>query len=103
HVDDTQHGCVRFSAWTAGSTLPRQYESVMVSPGASLFASSSFGDSRYGQLLASAGPAILEGGEDGSELGAFARERNAIKERSILIKYHEYLPLGVEPVLVHVT
>jgi hypothetical protein len=43
------------------------------------------------------GSTILEGGEDGSELGAFARERNAVKERSLLIKYQEYLPLGIEP------
>jgi hypothetical protein len=103
HVDDTQHGCVRFSAWTAGSTLPRQYESVMVSPGAALFSSISFGSPYYGQLLDSVGSTILEGGEDGSELGAFARERNAVKERSLLIKYQEYLPLGIEPVMVHVT
>src|SRR5262249_52703575 len=26
-VDDTQHGCVRFSAWSDGSLLPRKYES----------------------------------------------------------------------------
>ena len=28
---------------------------------------------------------------------------NAIKERSLLIKYQEYLPIGLEPVVVHVT
>jgi hypothetical protein len=103
HVDDTQHGCVRFSACTAGSTLPRQYESVVVSPGAALFSSVSFGSPHYGQLLDSVGSTILEGGEDGSEIGAFARERNAVKERSLLVKYQEYLPLGIEPVMVHVT
>jgi hypothetical protein len=103
HVDDTQHGCVRFSAWTAGSTLPRQHESVMVSPEMALFSSVSFGRAEYSQLLDSLGSAILEGGEDGTELGAFARESNAVKERSLLIKYQEYLPLGIEPVIVHVT
>src|SRR5262249_8636178 len=29
-VDDYQHGCVRFSAWTTGSILPRKYESVEI-------------------------------------------------------------------------
>ena len=102
-VDDTQHGCVRFSAWTEGSALPRQYESVRVQANAALFGSVSFGHPEYARLLATAGAAVLEGGEDGGELGAFARERSTIKERSLLIKYQEYLPIGLEPVVVHVT
>ena len=102
-VDDRQHGCVRFSAWSAGSRLPRQYESVKVPPGAGLFASRDFGRPEYAQLLATAGGEISEGAEDGSEMGAFWREMNATKERSLLIKYQEYLPLGLEPVVVHVT
>jgi hypothetical protein len=36
-------------------------------------------------------------------MGAFAREKSAIKERSLLIKYQEYLPLGLEPAVIHVT
>jgi hypothetical protein len=102
-VDDTQHGCVRFSAWTAGSTLPRKYESVMLAPNTALFASVAFGRPDYAQPLATAGPAVLEGGEDGGELGAFAREGNAVKERGLLIKYQEYMPIGLEPVVVQVT
>ena len=103
-VDDTQHGCVRFTAWTAGSTLPRKYESVMVAPGAALFASIAFGRPTTHSCSPPRGRrSVLEGGEDGGELGAFARERNAVKERSLLIKYQEYLPIGVEPVVVHVT
>ncbi len=103
NVDDTQHGCVRFSAWSAGSVLPRQYESVMVPPRAGLFSSHDFGQPDFAQLLATAKGEITSGAEDGSEMGAFAREKCAIKERSLLIKYQEYLPLGLEPVIVHVT
>ncbi len=102
-VDDCQHGCVRFSAYQAGSTLPRTYESVPVVPGTMLFTSRDFGRPGYAQLLATAGAAIAEGAKDGSEMGAFWRERNAVKERSLLIKYQEYLPLGLEPVVVHMT
>jgi hypothetical protein len=102
-VDDTSHGCVRFTAWADGSVLPRRYESVKISAEADLFASRSFGDPAYGQLVASGDTRIVEGAEDGSEMGAFAREKTAIKERSLLIKYQEYLPLGIEPVIVHVT
>lgn len=102
-VDDTQHGCVRFSAWSAPSVLPRKYQSVKVRPRAGLFSELDFGAAAFAQLLATVSEAITAGAEDGAEMGAFAREKSAIKERSLLIKYQEYLPLGLEPVIVHVT
>ena len=46
---------------------------------------------------------ISTGAQDGSEMGAFARDKNPIKERSILIKYQEYMPLGLVPVIIDVT
>jgi hypothetical protein len=116
-VDDTQHGCVRFTAWAEGSRLPRQYESVRVTPGASLFVSTDFGQPGYCQLLPTvdlaillapesapgAVPTIASGAENGSEMGAFARDMNPIKQRGLLIKYQEYMPAGLVPVLVFVT
>lgn len=103
-VDDFQHGCVRFSAYVeTDSKLPRKYESVPIAPRQALFGSRTFGNSAYAQLLASAGAAIAEGAEDGSEMGAFWREQGAVKERSLLIKYQEYLPLGLEPVVIFAT
>jgi hypothetical protein len=102
-VEDRQHGCVRFCAWSTGSALPRQYESVELRPRSGLFASLELGRPEYAQLLPTAGGGTAEGAEDGSEMGALWRERSAIKERSLLIKYQEYLPLGLEPVVVHVT
>jgi hypothetical protein len=110
-VEDTQHGCVRFTAWSHGSVLPRPYECVQIAPQSSIFTSRAFGRPGYAQLQASADGAVLtpagatirEGSQDGSEMGAFAREKNPIKERSILIKYREYMPLGLAPVLVRVT
>jgi hypothetical protein len=116
-VDDTQHGCVRFSAWADGSVLPRQYESVRIPPGAPLFTSADFGQPGYCQLLPTADAAILPadgaasaapptiaaGAQNGSEMGAFARDMNPIKERSLLIKYQEYMPAGLVPVLIYVT
>jgi len=110
-VEDMQHGCVRFTAFSVGSELPRQYECVQIAAQSSIFTSRAFGQPGYGQLLASAdaaipppaGGTILEGAQNGSEMGAFALELNPIKERSILIKYQEYMPLGLAPVLVCVT
>jgi hypothetical protein len=110
-VDDTQHGCVRFTAWTRQSVLPRPYESVEVAAHGALFGSRQFGQPAYAQLLPTADSAILApvggsiggGAESGSQMGAFAREIYPIKERSLLIKYQEYMPLGLVPVVVHVT
>jgi hypothetical protein len=116
-VDDTQHGCVRFTAWADGSVLPRKYESVRIPPGAPLFTSTDFGQPGYLQLLPTADSAILAvsdptaapqntisaGAEDGSEMGAFAREKNPIKERGLLIKFQEFMPAGLVPVVIYVT
>jgi hypothetical protein len=102
-VADHQHGCVRFSAVPAGSVVPRPYECVTIAREAPLFGSRSFGQPAYAQLVASANPGVVTGAPDGSEMGAFWRDRNPIKERSLLIKYQEYMPIGLAPVLIYVT
>jgi hypothetical protein len=116
-VDDTQHACVRFTAWADGSVLTRKYESVRIPPGAPLFTSTDFGQPGYAQLLPTADSTILPltnpsappqntisaGAEDGSEMGAFAREKNPIKERGLLIKFQEFMPAGLVPVIIYVT
>ena len=112
-ADGTQDGCVRFSAWSAGSSLPRKYESVTVTAGAPLFESRRFGEAGYAQLLQGAdaeitaaqtagAPSISTGAQDGSEMGVYCRDGAAVKERSLLIKYQEYMPAGLTPVLIPV-
>ncbi|HWB84009.1 MAG TPA: hypothetical protein VG675_07705 [Bryobacteraceae bacterium] len=110
-AEDPQSGCIRFSAWSTGSILPRKYESVEIAPQGPLFTTRVFGQPGYGQLLQSAdnavlqpaGAVILTGAQNGSEMGAFCSEKNAIKERSLLIKYEEFMPLGLSPVIIYVT
>lgn len=116
-VDDTQDGCIRFSAWADGSVLPRKYESVRIPQGAPLFTSVDFGQPGYGQLLPLVDSAILppaaptgepqnsisQGAVDGSEMGAYARDKNPIKARALLIKFQEYMPAGLVPVPIAVT
>jgi hypothetical protein len=102
-VADNQKGCVRFSAWTRGSVLPCQYQSVELEPWRKLFASTAFGQPNYAQLLPSVDPKVGAGAQDGSEMGAFAHNKNPIKERSLLIQYQEFLPIGLNPVLIYVT
>jgi hypothetical protein len=116
-VDDAQNGCIRFSAWAIGSILPRRYECVRIAPLAPLFTSTEFGQPAYAQLLATADAqvqlepeattavqnTISAGAEDGSETGAYARDKNPIKERALLLKFQEYMPAGLVPVVVKVT
>jgi len=111
-VDDTQDGCVRFSAYTTGSAVPRPYQSAIIPPGAPIFTSDSYGQPGYGQLLetadvaimgGAAGASISSGADNDSEMGAFCADLNPVKEQGLLIKYAEYMPLGLAPVIVHVT
>jgi len=111
-VDDTQDGCVRFSAYASGSAIPRQYQSAAIPPGAPIFTSDSYGQPGYAQLIETAdaaivggavGASISSGAENGSEMGAFSADLNAIKEQGLLLKYAEYMPLGLTPVIIHVT
>jgi hypothetical protein len=111
-VQNAQDGCVRFSAWSTGSALPRRYESVEIAPGSPVMVSRRYGEWGYAQLHdgadsairggnTGAAPSLLTGSHDGSEMGAFCRDAAAVKDRSLLIKLQEYLPLGLMPVLIH--
>jgi hypothetical protein len=111
-VDDPQDGCVRFTAYASGSVIPRQYESAAIPPGAPIFTSDSYGQPGYAQLLETAdaaivggmaGASISSGAENSSEMGAFSADLNPVKEQGLLVKYAEYMPLGLTPVIVHVT
>jgi hypothetical protein len=110
NVDDTQEGCVRFSAYVGGSRIPRQYESVTIGPEAFLFTSTDYGRPGYCQLLEAAdavitgaGTTITAGADNSSEMGAFNSVLAPIREQGLLLKYAEYMPLGLTPVIVHVT
>ncbi len=108
-AEDTQHGCVRFSAYAQGSALHAPYRSVMVPPDAPLFVSRRFGEARYARLRRLAdniiiapqtGDTILGGAQNGSEMGAFSSEAVTLKKRGLAIKFEEYAPLGVYPVWI---
>ncbi|MFX0202250.1 MAG: hypothetical protein ACFFCW_39565, partial [Candidatus Hodarchaeota archaeon] len=110
-VDNQQDGCLRFSAWVKEepppehilSVLPRKYESVEIEMDTPLFASTRFGDPNYVQFLQSAPKEIYLGASDGSEMGAFSSLKNPIKERSLLIKYDEYMSAGLVPLIIYAT
>jgi hypothetical protein len=109
-VENLQQGCIRFSAYAAGSALPRRYESAEILAGAPIFTSDCYGNPGYAQLLETADAAIANtavsicaGAENNSEMGAFSADLNPVKEQGLRVKYAEYMPLGLTPVIVHVT
>lgn len=111
-AEDPEDGCFRYSAALRGSRLPHRYNSVELSGGAALFTSTAFGRPGFGQLLDTAdqaivdgapGSTLLAGGSAGQQLGAFPAQIVPVKERALRIKYNEYLPVGLVPVIVHVT
>jgi hypothetical protein len=108
-VEDSQHGCVRFTAWATGSNLHQPYESVQVGPGAALFESSAFGQPEYAKLRSdadaailapSSGGTILAGAQNGSEMGAYCLENVPLKKRGLVLKFEEYAPIGQLPVWI---
>ncbi len=111
-AEDAQDGCIRFSAYADGSVLHRPYESVKIAPKAALFYTREFGQADYARLLDTADDAIVSGGErasilegaqNGSEMGAFAREVIALKRRGLAQKLAEYMPIGTVPVWIDAT
>ena len=99
-VDDLQAGCIRFSAFAAGSQVPRAYRSQTLTDTRGLFTSLRFGDAGYAQLSDIAPGSISRGGEDGTEMGAFATLLNPIKFDSLKAKVDEFLPFGLIPLYI---
>jgi hypothetical protein len=116
-VDDTQDGCLRFTAYAQCSRVPRQYECVLIPQSAPLFTSIDFGQPGYAQLLPTADlqrllqptksttppNTISAGAADGSEMGAYARDKNPIRAQALLLKLQEYMPANLVPVIINVT
>ncbi|HUN52652.1 MAG TPA: hypothetical protein VMU42_16115, partial [Candidatus Sulfotelmatobacter sp.] len=108
-AEDTQHGCVRFTAYAQGSALHAPYRSVAVPAVGPVFVSRRFGEPGYARLrrLADAaiidpqtGDTILGGAQNESEMGAFCGEQVSLKKRGLTIKFEEYAPLGIFPVWI---
>lgn len=64
------------------------------------FWSETFGEPGCGVLHPDAKPVFLGGAEDGGELGACHDFRYVLRQRAVLDKLQEFLPLGMEAVLV---
>jgi hypothetical protein len=96
-VIDNQHGCFRFSAANAGSSLPQQFESHLLTPTVPnhIFLSRRFGDSAFAELSETAPEAIRRGAENRSEIGVWSGLLSPIKLDDLTSKTFEFMPLGL--------
>lgn len=93
-----QQGCVRFSYVPSGSITPRRHRCLpdQANP-ATLphFTSLRYGDPGYGQLRRASGKPILEGADDGSEMGVLHALFQPQRETNLRIRFDEYLRFGL--------
>lgn len=110
-VFDNQKGCIGFSYFSnetkAGvvvDVLPRHHDCVKGTDANLRFKSELFGDPAYCQLARSTDVRIREQGPDGDEMGAFGfLLKEAHKWRNLQIRFREFMPVGVRPLLIPVT
>jgi hypothetical protein len=116
-----QIGCVRFCfvPRDPATATPRRYrcqpdlalrdvddpdvEAQIVGRLVPVFTSTAYGAPGYGQLGARCPVEVQTGAEDGSELGAFMFLHQPQRQANLRAALDEYLPLGLEAGVVHVT
>lgn len=97
-----QEGCARFSYFGPGSEVPRRYECAPPSP-PPVFTSTLFGAPGYTQLALDCPASISSGGADGREIGVWASLGAPRRREHLTLRLAEYLPAGLQPVIVFVT
>ena len=106
-VEHRQTGCVRFCYVKETSALPRRYRCV---PRASdnpkprpVFVSTRFQDRGFGELNLCTSLAILEGAEDGMEMGVGYATRYPARRANMRDAVQEFAPFGHVPGLIYMT
>jgi hypothetical protein len=113
-----QAGCVRLSSVAPGSRVPRRFRcqpdlalaaaAPELAPAvearlAPHFTSTRYGDPGFAQLSPMCARELREGAEDGAELGAFKRLQQPQREANLTRRLEEYMPVGLDPVLIYMT
>jgi hypothetical protein len=104
-VLDTQSGCIKFSRFKdiASNRLP-SHHGCWFGDGSDLhFSAETFGRPDYARLERDSDPHVLEQGPGNDEMGAFGFLKNSHRLKNLQIRYREYMPVGIRPVLVTLT
>lgn len=103
-VHDNQIGCIKFSYFSGDADRVPQHQGCVTGTTAALsFTSDMFGEAGYAQLRLRSDRRILEQGPDADAMGAFGYLSNTRKWKNINIRYREFMPVGIRPVLIPVT
>lgn len=107
---DVQRGCIKFSYFSGepDDRLPQNHACMKGITAAGeeallRFTSEFFGDPAYGQLSGTADFRIRERGPNDDEMGAFGFLLEAHKWRNLQIRFREFMPVGIRPLLIPAT
>ena len=111
---DQQLGCLRYCYFADDSggppppnqiknRLPQHFASVFGDEARLIFTSEFFGAPGYCQLSLECDPRILGEGVDMDQMGAFNFLQEAHKWRNLRIRFREFVPVGIRPLLIPVT
>ena len=101
---DNQTGCLKY-CWFSGDhdRLPQSYACVHAPDAFLDFAADRFGDPAYGQLTLTTDRRVREQGPGDDEMGAFNFLQSTHKWKNLQIRFREFMPVGVRPLIVPVT
>ena len=101
---NNQTGCIKFSYFSGvGDRLPQNHACVKGTDARLRFTSETFGAPAYGQIARTSDFRIHERGPNNDLMGAFGFLLEAHKWRNLQIRYREFMPVGVRPLLIPVT
>ena len=107
---DQQVGCLKYCYFADDSApgavknrLPQHFACVFGHEARLIFTSDYFGQPGYCQLSLECDPRILGEGGDMDQMGAFNFLREAHKWRNLQIRFREFMPVGIRPLLIPVT
>ena len=101
---DNQQGCIKFSYLSGkGDRIPPHHGCIFGTAASLSFVSDVFGEPGYAQLRLRSDRRVLEQGPGRDAMGAFGYLQNSHKWKNINIRYREFMPVGIRPVLVPVT
>lgn len=104
-VMDTQRGCIRYSYFSGepADRLPQNLGCVKGTEARLRFTSEFFGEPGYAQLARAADSAIRERGPGDDAMGAYGFLLESHKWRNLQIRFREFMPVGIRPLLIPVT
>lgn len=103
-VLDNQHGCIKWSAFSADADrLPPNHFCLHASDARLAFTSERFGDPGYAQLARASDVRIRTRGPGDDEMGAWGFLREAHRWTNLQVRWREFMPVGVRALVIPVT